>query len=135
MLRGLVCKRVCVPKILRGLNQASKHSKTLISKFKKNILLFSTLQGFILQPNISQFQTECIRPDHSGCEGKNITILQVENHVYENKHLSPLTLLFYLVVVDENIVLELQTLNSYILFELALFFTNKPSPLYVRKQK
>lgn len=42
--------------------------------------------------------------------------MQVENHVYENTQLSPLTILFYLVVVDENIVLELQTLNSYTLF-------------------
>lgn len=70
-------------------------------------------------------------------KAKEITILRVENHVYENKQLSPLTLLFYLVVVDENIVLELQTLNTYTLFELTLFFTNKPFPLhiYVSKQK
>lgn len=70
-------------------------------------------------------------------KAKEITILQVENHVYENKQLSPLTLLFYLVVADENIVLELQTLNTYTLFELTLFFTNKPFLLhiYVSKQK
>ena len=70
-------------------------------------------------------------------EKAKITILQVENHVYENKQLFPLTLLFYLVVVDENIVLELQTLNTYIPFELTLCFTNKSFPLhiYVSKQK
>ena len=70
-------------------------------------------------------------------KGKEITILQVENHVYENKQLSPLTHLFYLVVVVENIVLELQTLNTYTLFELTLFRKQAVFPLhiYVSKQK
>lgn len=60
---------------------------------------------------------------------------QVENRVYENKQVSPLTLLFYLVVVDENIVLELQTLNSYTLFEVTLFFHKQAFPsTYICKQ-
>lgn len=85
---------------------------------------------FLFQKGLfSQHQTESIRL--RGCEGKK----NPENHVYEIKPLPPLTRVFYLVVADENIVLELQTLNCYILFELTLLLTNTPSPLYVSKQK